>query len=88
MLQFLRPFLRPVHALACEQVRAGSKRTEVECCSKRFSIERMFISFVWQRYGKGGKPLKGQCQFETDICPYRERFMSYPTVRRVRTPPD
>ena len=62
MLQFLRPFLRSVHALASEQVRAGSKRTEVECCSKRFSIERMFISFVWQRYGKQHKKALGDTQ--------------------------
>ena len=53
MLQFLRPFLRSVHALASEQVRAGSKR---------FSIERMFISFVWQRYGKQHKKALGDTQ--------------------------
>ena len=47
-----------------------------------------FIVFIFVSQGKGGKPLRGQCQFETDICPYQERFMSYPTARRVRAPPD
>ena len=52
MLQFLRPFLRPV----------GSKRPEVERSSKRFSIERMIISFVWQRYGKRHKKALGKAR--------------------------
>ena len=30
--------------------------------NKRFSIERMFISFVWQRYGKRHKKALGKAR--------------------------